>query len=101
MYLLCCLKKNFDLIFDESSGKNLFLSYYLEKINRYEAYISRLTQFILILKICIYLHKLQQVAVMKVICAGAPKTGTKSLAKALRYLGYENGSFFLVMLLLI
>lgn len=27
---------------------------------------------------------------MKVICAGAPKTGTKSLAKALRMLGYEN-----------
>jgi len=27
---------------------------------------------------------------MKVICAGAPKTGTKSIAKALRILGYKN-----------
>ena len=27
---------------------------------------------------------------MKVICAGFPKTGTKSLAMALRQLGYEN-----------
>ena len=27
---------------------------------------------------------------MKIICAGFPKTGTKSMAMALRELGYEN-----------
>lgn len=38
---------------------------------------------------------------MKVICAGAPKTGTKSVAKALRYLGYENGLLFCVNFLIL
>ena len=29
---------------------------------------------------------------MKIICAGAPKTGTKSFARALRTLGYDKGN---------
>jgi len=36
------------------------------------------------------------VKMVKVICAGAPKTGTKSMAKALRILGYNEGNLKII-----
>jgi len=36
-------------------------------------------------------HRQRTTHTMKVICAGAPKTGTKSMAAALRILGYDAG----------
>ena len=37
---------------------------------------------------------------VKVICAGYPKTGTKSLHKALETLGYENSKALFISLII-